>query len=225
MSKILLVEDNAALADAIREALDTQGYIVEHVDDGAEALDRLKLYTYDLAVLDWMLPGLTGVEVLGRYRASGGKIPVLMLTGKDKIGEKEEAFDLGADEYLTKPFVTRELLMRVKALLRRPPDLQSKVLEIDYLRMNVDEKSVTRQGEPVELGHVEYAMLELFMKNPGRTFSSSELLDRVFITDATASEEAVRQRILRLRKKIDLDGRESLIKTLKGLGYKMEADR
>src|SRR5215471_2853659 len=115
MSKILVVEDNPALNEAIAEALDTQGYVVERVSDGTEGLDRLKLYHYDLAILDWMLPGLTGVEILGRYRAGGGKIPILMLTGKDKIAEKEEAYDLGADEYLTKPFATRELLMRVKA--------------------------------------------------------------------------------------------------------------
>jgi len=224
MAKILLVEDNESLAEAVAEALSIQGHIVEHVIDGSEAFDRLKHYHYDMAVLDWMVPGMTGVGVCVKYRAAGGKIPILMLTGKDRIAEMEEAFDAGADEYLTKPFAVRELIMRVKALLRRPPLIQTKVIEVDYLSMDLNEKSVSKQGKQVELAPAEYALLELFMKNQGRIFSSQELLDRVFSTDAMAGDEAVRQRILRLRKKIDVEGQDSLIKTVKGLGYKLESD-
>jgi len=222
MAKILLVEDNESLAEAVAEALATRGYIVEHVADGNEALDRLKLCYYDLAILDWMLPGLTGVEVCTRYRAEGGKVLILMLTAKDRVSEKEHAFDSGADEYLVKPFETRELLARVKALLRRPHAIAENILDADYLRMNLNERSVSKQGEKVELTPAEYALLELLMRNPGRIFTFAELLDRVFDTDDMASDEAVRQRVLRLRKKIDVSERESLIKTVKGLGYKLE---
>lgn len=225
MAKILLVEDNESLAEAVSEALATRGYIVEHVGDGNEALDRLKLCHYDLAILDWMLPGLTGVEVCTRYRATGGKVLILMLTAKDRVSEKEHAFDSGADEYLTKPFETRELLARVKALLRRPHAITENVLEVEYLRMNLNERSVTKQGAQVELTPAEYALLELLMRNTGRIFTFAELLDRVFNTDDMASDEAVRQRVLRLRKKIDIDDRDSLIKTVKGLGYKLEGTR
>lgn len=225
MAKILLVDDDLKLAAAVAEALTIQGYIVEHVGDGDEALDRLKYCHYDLAVLDWMLPGTTGVDVCLRFRASGGNTPILMLTGKDRLSEKEQAFDAGADEYLTKPFHLRELMMRVKALLRRPPQLASKTVEIDYLKLDFNERTVTKNDVPVELTSAEYVLLELFMKNPGRLFSSDELRERVFSTDSMAGDEAVRQRILRLRKKIDLEGHESLIKTIKGVGYKLESGR
>lgn len=224
MAKILLVEDNSALAEAVQEALMTQGHVVEHALEGNEGLDRLKLYYYDLAILDWMLPGISGVEILAKYRADGGKAPVLMLTSKDRISEKEEAFDTGADEYLTKPFEARELLARVRALLRRPPLVQKKVFEVGYLSVDVNARIVTKNGQPVDLAAAEYALLELLIRNPGRIFSSEELLSRVFVSDAAAGDEAVRQRILRLRKKIDVEGKESPIKTIKGWGYKLEMD-
>jgi DNA-binding response OmpR family regulator len=222
MTKILLVEDNESLAEAVGEALGARGYVVDHVANGVEALDRLLHYHYDLAILDWMLPGMTGLEVCTRYRSSGGQILILMLTGKEKISEKEEAFDSGADEYLTKPFHTRELLVRIRALLRRPPNLSDQITEVGYLRINLTDRSVMKQGELVDLTASEYAMLELFVKNKGKIFSFAELLERVFNTDEMASDEAVRQRVMRLRKKIDVDDRESLIKTIKGLGYKLE---
>jgi OmpR-family two-component system manganese-sensing response regulator len=222
MAKILLVEDNLALAEAVQEALMTQGHVVEHALEGNEGLDRLKLYFYDLAILDWMLPGITGVEILSRYRAEGGKAPILMLTSKDQISEKEFAFDAGADEYLTKPFNSRELLARVRALMRRPPLVQKKIFECGYLAVDVNARTVTKQGQPVDLAAAEYALLELFIRNQGRIFSSEELLSRVFVSDAAAGDEAVRQRILRLRKKIDAEGLDSPIKTIKGFGYKLE---
>lgn len=222
MTKILLIEDNESLAEAVVEALGARGYVVDHVANGTDALDRLLHYHYDLAILDWMLPGLSGLEVCTRYRAAGGQVLILMLTGKEKISEKEEAFDSGADEYLTKPFHTRELLVRIRALLRRPPNLTDQITEIGYLRINITNRSVVKQGELVDLTASEYAMLELFVKNKGKIFSFAELLERVFNTDEMASDEAVRQRVMRLRKKIDLDGQESLIKTIKGLGYKLE---
>lgn len=222
MAKILLVDDDPILSSAVTEALSNQGYIVEYVTDGTEALDRLKYCHYDLAVLDWMLPGMSGVDVCLTFRKSGGHIPILMLTGKDAISEKEVAFEAGADEYLTKPFHVRELILRVRALLRRPPQIVSRVIEIDYLRIDVDERTVFRNGQAVELTSAEYALLELFMRHPGRLFNADELRERVFSTDSMAGDEAVRQRILRLRKKIDLEGRNSLIKTIKGVGYKLE---
>jgi DNA-binding response OmpR family regulator len=222
MTKILLVEDNESLAEAVVEALGARGYVVDHVANGVDALDRLLHYHYDLAILDWMLPGMTGLEVCTRYRASGGQVLILMLTGKEKISEKEEAFDSGADEYLTKPFHTRELLVRIRALLRRPPNLTDQITEIGYLRINITNRSVMKQEELVDLTASEYAMLELFVKNKGKIFSFAELLERVFNTDEMASDEAVRQRVMRLRKKIDIDGQDSLIKTIKGLGYKLE---
>lgn len=172
-------------------------------------------------MVDWTLPDISGVQVCKGYRDHGGQIPILFLTGKTDTEDKLEAFDTGADDYLTKPFHYKELLARVRALLRRPTELEEKKIKVGYLELNVDTSVVSRNGVAVELSPSELILLELFMKNPERTFSSQQLLDRVFTTESDATDIAVRQRILRLRNKIDVEGQPSLIKTLKGLGYKM----
>ncbi len=221
MAKILLVEDDPKLATVVQEALSAEGHVVDHTLEGEDALYRLKFFHYDLAVVDWTLPDITGVEVCKGYRDHGGQIPILFLTGRTNTDDKLEAFDTGADDYLTKPFHYKELLARVRALLRRPTELEEKKIVIGNLELNVVTQVVSRGGVAIELSPSELTLLELFMKNPERTFSSQQLLDRVFTTESDATDIAVRQRILRLRNKIDIEGQPSLIKTLKGLGYKM----
>lgn len=221
VAKILLVEDDPKLATVVQEALSAEGHVVDHTLEGEDALYRLKFFHYDLAVVDWTLPDISGVQVCKGYRDHGGQIPILFLTGKTDTEDKLEAFDTGADDYLTKPFHYKELLARVRALLRRPTELEEKKIKVGYLELNVDTSVVSRNGVAVELSPSELILLELFMKNPERTFSSQQLLDRVFTTESDATDIAVRQRILRLRNKIDVEGQPSLIKTLKGLGYKM----
>lgn len=224
MARILVIEDDPKVSQVVEEALTAFNHIVETVDEGNEGLERLTYYHYDLAIVDWMLPGLTGIEICQKYRSSGGQIPVLFLTGQSDVPNKVEAFDSGADDYLTKPFAFSELMARVRALLRRPPQLAEKVLEAGGLRMDLATCSVTKNGDAVSLAPSEFALLELFMKSQGRLFSSDELLNRVFKTESEATDEAVRQRVLRLRKKIAVDGKDSLIKTVKGLGYKFEVE-
>ncbi|MCA9816379.1 MAG: response regulator transcription factor [Candidatus Obscuribacterales bacterium] len=224
MARILVVEDDPKVSQVVEEALAAFNHIVEAVDDGLDGLERLTYYHYDLAIIDWNLPGLTGIEICQKYRTSGGQIPILFLTGQSDVPNKVEAFDSGADDYLTKPFAFSELMARVKALLRRPPQMVEKILEAGGLRMDLATCSVTNGGQPVNLAPSEFALLELFMKSPGRLFSSDELLNRVFKTESEATDEAVRQRVLRLRKKIAQDGKDSLIKTVKGLGYKFEVE-
>lgn len=224
MARILVVEDDPQVSQVVEEALCAYNHIVDIVEEGAEGLERLTYYHYDLAIIDWMLPGLTGIEICQKYRSNGGQIPVLFLTGQSDVPDKVKAFDSGADDYLTKPFAFSELMARVRALLRRPPQLTEKVLESGGLVMELSTCSVLKNGQKVNLAPSEFALLELFMKNPGRLFSSDDLLNRVFKTESEATDEAVRQRVLRLRKKIAIDDKPSVIKTVKGLGYKFEPE-
>jgi DNA-binding response OmpR family regulator len=220
MAKVLLVEDDMGLADLIKAGLKSQNYQVEHLTDGSEAIDRLKFYHFDVAVLDWNLPGLTGVEICKEYRAWGGKVPVIMLTGKHLVSDKEEAFSIGADDYLTKPFAFRELAARIRALMRRPHAIQKAAIQVGRLYIDLENKVVTIDGDEIDIKPAEYAVLELFMKSPGRVFSSDELLAKLYSSESEATDEAVRQRILRLRK--TLKDCDTMIKTVKGLGYKLD---
>jgi DNA-binding response OmpR family regulator len=224
MARILVVEDDFGVASAVEQALVSQNHIVEVVDNGEDGLERLKYYHYDLAILDWIMPGKTGFEVCQEYRKNGGQIPVLFLTGQGGVNQKVDALDAGADDYLCKPFAFRELISRVKALLRRSSNLERPVITAKYLELDLNTCKARINGNNVALAPSEFALLELFMRNPGRVFSAEELLDRVFKLDSEATDEAVRQRILRLRKKIDLEGQPSLIKTIKGLGYCLQTD-
>lgn len=219
MSKILLVDDDVELSRLVIDALELSNYVVEYVDNGQEGFDRLKLYQYDLAILDVNMPGMDGVEVCRQYRDRGGSIPILMLTGRSAIEERTLGLDSGADDYLTKPFAVPELLSRLRALLRRPAAITSEILEAKDLRLDVRAAQLTKGGEPVKLLPKELALLSFFMRNPNCIFSAAELLEKVWSAESDATEVAVSQCILRLRKKID-DGEISNIATIKGIGYK-----
>lgn len=219
MSKILLVDDDVELSRLVADALELANHVVEYVDNGQEGFDRLKLYQYDLAILDVSMPGMDGVEVCRQYRDRGGSIPILMLTGRSAIEERTLGLDSGADDYLTKPFAVPELLSRVRALLRRPAAITSEILEAENLRLDVRSAQLTKAGDPVKLLPKELALLTFFMRNPNRVFSAAELLEKVWSAESDATEVAVSQCLLRLRKKID-DGDVSKITTIKGIGYK-----
>ncbi|MBN9396597.1 MAG: response regulator transcription factor [Candidatus Melainabacteria bacterium] len=220
MSKILLVDDDVQLAQLVSDSLELAKFVVDYAPDGTEGYDRLRLYQYELAILDVNLPGMSGVEICRQYRERGGMIPILMLTGRTAISERTEGLDSGADDYLTKPFAVPELLSRVRALLRRPAALASEVLEVRGLRLDVRSAVVTRDGAPLSLLPKELALLTFFMRNPGRVFSAADLLERVWSSESDATEVAVSQCILRLRKKIDDSQPQSKIETIRGVGYK-----
>jgi len=220
MSKILLVDDDVVLAQLVVDSLEHFNYTIEHVTEGNEGYDRLRLYQYDLAILDINLPGMDGVQICRKHRDNGGLTPILMLTGRGAIEERTTGLDSGADDYLTKPFAVPELVSRVRALLRRPRAFQSEVIEKNGLRLDMTKAEVTKLGEPLKLLPKELALLTFFMRNPNRVFSASELLDSVWSSESEATEVAVSQCILRLRKKIDDESTPSKIATLKGIGYK-----
>jgi DNA-binding response OmpR family regulator len=221
--KILLVEDEPDFSIIIGEWLRNEHHVVEVVETGEEAVDRLKFYKYDIVILDWMLPGLSGLEVCKNYRAGGGTTPILLLTAKKHVDEKEQGLDAGADDYLTKPFEMKELSARIRALLRRPSAFSGSVLQVGSLSLEPTTFKVTRSGEEIPLLPKEFALLEFMMRHPNQVFSAEALLDRVWSSDSEASPETIRTYIKRLRKKIDLEGQQSILSTVHGVGYKLEA--
>jgi DNA-binding response OmpR family regulator len=224
MAKILIVEDEPDLAEPVRAYLTHEHHLVEVVDDGLEALERLRFYKYDLIILDWMLPGMHGVEVCKNFRQSGGTTPILMLTSRKQTNDKITGLDAGADDYLTKPFDVQEISARVRALLRRPQAVTSNVLTARNIILETSTFRVTRDGTEISLLPKEFALLEFFMRHPNQVFSAEALLDRVWSSESEASPETIRTYIKRLRQKIDIKGeKNSIIATVHGVGYKLDA--
>lgn len=220
MAKILIVEDDLALANIVHDWLKKENHVVDRVADGNDGLERLQSYDYDLVILDIDLPGLTGYEVCRRFRRSGGKCGVIMLTGRGAVDDKEAGLDSGADDYLTKPFHPRELSARIRSLLRRSPvaALENIITRGDVV-MDVKRLKVTRSEKEIQLNPMEFSLLEFFMRNPGQYFSQEALLNRVWSSTSEASPDTVRFHIAKLRSKLDRQGEESLIKTQHKIGY------
>ncbi|MBS2000140.1 MAG: response regulator transcription factor [Candidatus Obscuribacterales bacterium] len=221
MAKILVVEDDPAICSIIVDWLTHQHHTVEVSHNGLEADQYLKMYQYDVIVLDWGLPELSGVEICKRYKTAGGRAPVLMLTGKHDIEDKEEGFNAGADDYLTKPFDIKELSARVRALLRRPTNVYDNILSIRNVSLDPNNHIVTRNGAPIKLTPKEFAVLEFFMRNPNKVFKADALLDHIWNSEAGSGPETVRTCIKRLRRQIDEPGVSSIIENVHGVGYKL----
>jgi DNA-binding response OmpR family regulator len=221
MAKILLVEDDNDLANTVRTFLIFQRHAVERIGDGQDALDHLLTFDYELVILDWELPRVSGIEILREFRNRGANTPILMLTGKDAIDEKLTGLDSGADDYLTKPFDLRELGARVNSLLRRPADIvDGNTFKAGNLALDPGKHSVFRDGELIQLVPREFQLLEFFMRHRNQMFTTEALLNRVWPSDSEATEEAVRTALKRLRKKIDPDGQ--VLKNVHGVGYILE---
>jgi DNA-binding response OmpR family regulator len=225
VAKILIVEDDLELGKVVNQALAFENHTTELVSEGIEALQRMQVYEYDMVILDWNLPGMEGLEICKRYRASGGQALVLMLTGKGSISDKETGLDAGADDYLTKPFNTRELTARVRALLRRSGDkLSDNLLKIKNITLDPLTYSVKRDGEDIKLVPKEFALLEFLMRHPNRVYSPEALLNHVWTAEQDTSPDIIRTHIKNLRKKLDARESPSLIETVHGVGYKIATD-
>jgi len=206
----------------VQDFLAAEGNVVEVSHSAEGARELATAFHYDLIILDWALPKKSGIDFIQEYRVGGGKAPVLMLTGKDSIPDKEIGLDAGVDDYLTKPFHLRELGARVRALLRRPTAQIAVVITIGDLSIDTVSRTVSKAGETVELLAKEYALLELFFRNPNQYFDNDSILERVWHSESDAGIGTVRTTMARLRKKIDTEGKESIIKNDRGLGYKLE---
>lgn len=224
MAKVLIVEDDPGVCETVKDWLENQNHTVEIVDCGEDAVEYLKTYSYDVIILDLYLPDIDGLDVLQRYRAAGGNARVLILTGRNEIRDRERGLDLGADDYLGKPFHPRELAARLRALLRRDSMNNSTQLKIGIFVLDLTAVRLLRDNEPIQLLPKEFALMELFMRNPDQIFHPEQILQKVWTADAETSPETLRVHIKRLRDKIDIAGKPSVIQNVKGLGYKLNSE-
>jgi len=217
--KILVVEDESKLALSLQAALERAGYTVDIASDGEMALDYARVYTYDLVLLDVMLPKLDGFGVLRRLRQGRIDTPVLMLTARDDTASKVQGLDFGADDYVTKPFELTEILARIRALLRRRGPDRSGVLTAADLVLDPAAKSVTRCGRPLALTAREYQLLEFFLHNKNRVLSRGVIYEHVWSSDFSGTLKIVDVYLNYLRGKVDEGFKPKLLHTVRGFGY------
>ncbi len=222
--RILVVEDERAIAAAIRSLFESAGHAVDLTDDGASALDWAEVYAYDLVVLDVVLPGIDGIGVCRALRARGSKTPILILTALDAIGDRVHGLDAGADDYLAKPFAAAELLARVRALTRRGAGAAMPVLTIGDLELDPAARQVRRGGEAIRLTAKEFALLEVLARHPGQVFSQERLIEAVWDADFAAESNVVEVYVRSLRRKVDDGRRDGLIETIRGAGYRLRPE-
>ena len=226
MSRILIVEDEESFSDPLSYLLKKEGYDVAVADTGPAGLAEFEQNGADLVLLDLMLPGLSGIDVCRQLRQRSS-VPVIMLTAKDSEIDKVVGLELGADDYVTKPYSSRELLARIKAVLRRlaePEELLPTTMEAGPVRMDVERHTVTVRGEPVSLPLKEFELLEMLLRNSGRVLTRMQLIDRVWGSDYVGDTKTLDVHIKRLRSKVEEDPSNPVhIVTVRGLGYKLEA--
>ncbi len=218
--KVLVVDDEPAVRDSLRRALQLEGYEVELAGDGLEALERLTAENgVDAVLLDVSMPRLDGLETCRRLRRDGNALPVLMLTARDAVSDRVAGLDAGADDYVVKPFALEELLARLRALLRRVSPAEADVLRFVDLTLDPGTRQVERGGDPIELTRTEFALLELFLLNPRQVLTRSVIFERVWGYDFGFGSNSLDVYIGYLRRKTEQGGKPRLIQTIRGVGY------
>lgn len=221
--RILVAEDERDMNRLISRALEKEGYGVDSCFDGDEAMEYLQSADYDGAVLDVMMPGRDGFQIVRELRAGGSQLPVLFLTARDSVADRVKGLDLGADDYLIKPFDLEELMARVRVMTRRRTGKQTSVIEIGDLRIDTASQEVRRGDRSIELSSREYAILKYLAANQGRVLSREQIEDHVWNFDYEGGTNVVDVYISYLRKKIDLKGEEKLIQTVWGRGWMLRS--
>jgi len=224
---LLLVEDDRALADLLMWHFEREGYDIVRTADGDEALLLAEEHSPDVVILDWMIEGVSGIEVCRRLRRRGSTahVPIIMLTARGEESDRIRGLETGADDYVTKPFSPRELLARVGAVLRRVrPALAGEQLAYADVEMDVNAHRVRRAGKPVALGPTEFRLLRHFMENPSRVFSRERLLDAVWSHDPDIDARTVDVHVRRLRRALNEGGLPDLIRTVRSAGYSLDAE-
>ena len=222
--KILLVEDEIDLNNVVTKYLKKNGYSIDSVFDGEEALDYLRYGEYDLVILDIMMPKVNGFEVIKELRNNGDNTAILMLTARDSADDKVKGLDLGADDYIVKPFDFNELMARIRAVVRRKYGNSSNRLVIGDLILDTSEKSVTRAGKQIELTGKEYEVLEYLMQSKNRILSRDQIKEHVWDFDYEGDSNIIDVLIKNIRKKIDIETGKQIIYTKRGLGYVIKED-
>jgi two-component system, OmpR family, response regulator MprA len=218
--KVLVVDDERAVRESLRRALELEGYEIELAEDGEAALRRLQANDEpDAMILDVLMPGIDGLEVCRRLRDQGSRLPVLMLTARVEVENRVEGLDAGADDYLTKPFALDELKARLRALLRRTTNSAGEVLRFADLELEPATRDVRRGGDRIELTRTEFSLLELFMRNPRQVLTRSIIFERVWGYDFGYASNSLDVYIGYLRRKTEAGGRPRLIHTVRGVGY------
>ncbi|MER5730929.1 response regulator transcription factor [Streptomyces sp. NPDC002138] len=230
-ARVLVVDDEPAVREALRRSLAFEGYGTETAVDGLDALDKAAGYAPDLIVLDIQMPRMDGLTAARRLRAAGSVTPILMLTARDTVGDRVTGLDAGADDYLVKPFELDELFARVRALLRRSsyaapadaPAAAEDVLTFGDLRMDLATREVTRSGRPVELTRTEFTLLEMFLAHPRQVLTREQILKAVWGFDFEPSSNSLDVYVMYLRRKTEAGGEPRLVHTVRGVGYVLRA--
>ncbi|MGF1514697.1 MAG: response regulator transcription factor [Elainellaceae cyanobacterium] len=216
---VLYVEDESKIASFVQTGLKEQGFVVDYCDNGDRAYDQATEQDYDVILLDIMVPGKDGLAILKHLRRSGRSTPVILLTARNELDDRLEGLNLGADDYISKPFFVEELVARIHAVVRRSGDRQNQ-LSVGALTLDRLTREVTRQGTTVELTTREFNLLEYLMRSPGRVFTRTQILEHVWGYDFNPSTNVVDVCVQRLRKKIDPPGESSPIENVRGVGYR-----
>ena len=222
--RVLIAEDDPGVQRFVARGLKEQAYAVDIASTGDDALVQAEINTYDLIILDVMLPGLSGFEVCRRLRESGQHVPVLMLTARDAVEDRVTGLDHGADDYLTKPFEFRELLARLRALLRRPLEVKPAQLSVETLTLDTARQTAARADRHIPLTHKEYALLEFLVRNAGRVVGRAEIAEHVWDEQFDPFSNLIEVYVNRLRRKIDGPGDAPLLHTRRGAGYLLGLD-
>lgn len=221
--KLLIIEDDPKIISFVQKGLQEEGFIVDAASDGEEGLYLAEQYTYDLLIIDWMLPKLDGLKICEKLREKKNLTPILMLTAKTSVEERILGLGCGADDYLVKPFVFAELVARIRSLLRRSSYNFNECLTLDTLEVNVSKRVVTRSKKPITLTSKEFDILVYLLLNQNIIITHTQLQEKIWGINETTSSNIINVFIHHLRHKIDMEGEKPLIKTIRGSGYKIES--
>ena len=217
--RVLVAEDDDAIRSVLKAHLEKKGYAVDEAGDGDDASAFLATTLYNLVLIDVMMPGMSGFDVVSRYRKRSGSAPVIFLTALDSVEDKVKGLDIGGDDYLVKPFSFEELDARIRVILRRNADSASSVLKVDDLELDMKGRRVSRGGVEISLSQKEYSILEYMMLNRDQVITRDRLIEHVWNFDYSGESNVIDVYIRYLRKKIDTEGRKPLIHTVRGIGY------
>ena len=222
--KIFIIEDEASIIQLVQHNLEKEGFIIASSENGNEGLKQLKKFEPNLLLLDWMLPDLSGIEICKNIRKDNKfkTLPIIMLTAKGEEEDKIKGLESGVDDYLTKPFSYKELLARIKAILRRSnPNMVSDSLEYEDLLLDRIEKRIFRDNSEIKLGPTEFRLLEFFVMNPKRVYSRDQILENVWPNNINIESRTIDVHIRRLRQSINIDDKKELIRTVRASGYSL----